>query len=502
MMSLRIHRALLCAGTVAALAAVPTTAGAATITGGPGGTYTYVAAPGEINNIDIQGSDGTRDVTFYGPDAVKVTSAPADCTPSSLYGTSVMTCTDAAAVVLQAGDGGEQVKVSGSLPLTIPVTIDAGAGDDLVEAGYGADQISGGPGNDKIKGFSGDDTIDGGDGSDEIGGGSGADHIAGGAGDDVLRPDEAEDPSADVVDGGPGTDTVEGDYSSRFRSSSLPPEALSFTFAGGADDGRPGENDDLRSIERLSVHSGGRFVGSDAGEYVKLVQTGQPGELIGNGGDDDLNAGDGPDKLDGGPGNDHLDGGFGDDVITGGPGQDRISGDLAGGDCGPLWCKYPYGNDTINAQDGEVDTIVCGFGTDTVIADAADVVDKDCETVTRGAAAPTTATPGRTVPGAGGGGATTGASVALAAKVTIATALKSGFTVKVTGVKAGTALKLSATRSAKVVARGSGRASRSGTATVKLRFTKKARRGLRHARTITLKVGGSGVTATITLKRR
>jgi len=491
---------LLLPALAAALALAPAAAHAATITGAPGGTYTYVAAAGEINNIDIQGTDGTGNVTFYGPDAVKVTSAPADCTPSSLYGTSVMTCADAAAVVLQSGDGGEQVKVSGSLPPTIPVTIDAGAGDDLVEAGDGADQISGGPGNDKLKGFAGDDTIDGGDGSDEIGGGSGADHLGGGAGDDVLRPDEAEDPSADVVDGGPGTDTVDTDYSSRFRSSSLPPEALNFTFAGGADDGRPGENDDLRSIERLSVHSGGRFVGSDAGEYVKLVQTGQPGELIGNGGDDDLNAGDGPDKLDGGAGNDHLDGGFGDDVITGGPGQDRISGDLAGGDCGPLWCKYPYGNDTIYAQDGEVDTIVCGFGTDTVSADAADVVDKDCETVTRGAA-PATTTPGKPVPGAGGG-ATTAAKAALAGKVTIAKALKSGFTVKVTGAKAGTALALSATRSGKVVARGSGKATRSGTATVRLRFTTKARRTLRHAKTITLKVGGGGVAATITLKRR
>ena len=57
-------------------------------------------------------------------------------------------------------------------------------------------------------------------------------------------------------------------------------------------------------------------------------------------------------------------------MLIGGPGRDTISGDLAGGDCGPLWCKYPFGNDTIDARDGEVDSVTCGVGTDTVLADA------------------------------------------------------------------------------------------------------------------------------------
>jgi hypothetical protein len=107
------------------------------------------------------------------------------------------------------------------------------------------------------------------------------------------------------------------------------------------------------------------------------------------------------------------------------------------------------------------------------------------------------------VPGTGAaGGGARGAKAALAGKVTIAKALKSGFAVKVTGVKAGTTLRLSATRSGRVVARGSAKAIKNGSATVRLRFTKQARRSLRHARTITVKIGGSGVAATITLKRR
>jgi hypothetical protein len=175
------------------------------------------------------------------------------------------------------------------------------------------------------------------------------------------------------------------------------------------------------------------------------------------------------------------------------------------GDCGPLWCKYPFGNDTIYAQDGEVDTISCGWGTDTVYADAADVVDGDCENVTRNGAAPgpqKPTTPAKpTTPGQDGGGNGSVRAV-LAGRPTIAKALKSGLTLKVSGATAGATLKLSATRSGKVVARGSGKAGKQGTAAVKLRFTAKAKRSLRHAKTITLKVGGNGVSATITLKRR
>jgi Ca2+-binding RTX toxin-like protein len=480
---------------LAVLAILPGAAHAASITGGPGSTYTYVGAPGEVNNVGVQGAeDGS--VTFYGPDAIKVGSAPASCTPSDLYGWSVVTCASATGVVVQAGDGDEVLSVSSTVPASIPVTIDGGPGRDIIEGDAARDTLLGGAGDDKVDGGKGDDALDGGDGNDEVVGGAGGDHLSGGAGDDTLTPDSHEDPSADVVDGGPGVDTVTGDYSSRFRPSGSGPQVLSFTLGGGADDGRPGEGDDVHGIERLIVSDGGRFAGTEGPDYVKLAQVGSPGTLAGLGGDDDLNGGDGTDTLDGGAGDDHLDGGFGDDVITGGPGRDRISGDLAAGDCGPLWCKYPYGNDTINAQDGEIDTIVCGFGTDVVNADAIDVVDHDCETVNRAGAAPAPA------PVVTAGPAKGKARVALAARVKLAQALKSGFAVKVTGAPAGGTLKLSATRAGRVVARGSGKATKSGTATITLRFTAKARRSLRHAKTLKLKVAGGGVSTTITLKRR
>ena len=213
--------------------------------------------------------------------------------------------------------------------------------------------------------------------------------------------------------------------------------------------------------------------------------------MNGGGGDDRLRSGDGEDHLDGGAGNDNVDGGFGDDVLVGGPGRDTISGDLAGGDCGPLWCKYPYGNDTIQARDGEVDSITCGAGTDSVSADPQDVVAPDCETVARGAA-------GGSGPAGGGGKAT--ATIALKGRTRLAKALRKGFTVRVSGVKAGQRVKLTATSGRKLVARGSAKA-RTTTVTVRLRFTAAGRKALKRTRKAKLVVRGGTVRGTVTLRR-
>lgn len=478
----------LCAG-----AALPGAAHAATITADGAGNYTYTAAPGEQNGLSFQVADDASQVVFYDY-GIPITSMPATCTADD-HGQSP-TCTGVASATVSLGDGDDSFARSGAL--SVLATVDGGDGADWMKGDYGHDAFYGGPGKDKLEGYKGDDLLDGGDGDDEINGAAGADTIQGGGGNDVISPDNYTDPMPDVVDGGPGIDTIQSDYTG--DAFSVQP-ALTFTMNGGADDGRPGEGDDLRSIERLSLGvSPTLYVGTDGDDYVKVAQATNAGDLRGGLGNDDLNGADGPEKIDGGPGDDHLDGGFGDDVITGGPGKDNISGDLKGGDCGPLWCKYPYGNDIINAQDGEVDSIVCGFGTDVVNADANDVVDGDCETVNRAGATPppptTKVTPGRDTRKA------TGAHAALARKVTIAQALKKGVKIKVTGAPAAKKVALSATRSGKLVAKGSAKADKKGTATVTLKFTSKAKKSLRRAKTIKLKVSGGGANATITLKRR
>ena len=201
-----------------------------------------------------------------------------------------------------------------------------------------------------------------------------------------------------------------------------------------------------------------------------------------------------PDHLDGGAGNDNVDGGFGDDVLIGGPGRDTISGDLAGGDCGPLWCKYPFGNDTIEARDGEVDSITCGAGTDTVNADAQDIIAPDCENVVRGGAAAGSHS-------GGGAGAKAGAAkVTLKGRTRLAKALRKGFTVRVSGVKAGQRITLTARSGKKVVARGKATVARGATAvSVRLRFSTAGRKALK--RKATLVVRGGTVAGLVTLRR-
>lgn len=491
---------LLLTSTVAALAlGAPVAAHAATLTSDGAGTFTYTGAPGENNSGSVQYDEDTGAVIFYISGTAALTGGvPASC---SLDDESTARCTGVARAVWNAGDGDENVAVSYGFPAGIPVTIDGGPGKDWLRGSDDSqDTLIGGDGNDHLEGFGGADTLDGGAGDDEVDGGAGPDHVSGGAGDDLLHPDAHEDPSPDVVDGGPGVDTIDGDYSSRFRSTSSGPQTLSFTLAGGADDGRPGEGDDIENVERLTVSDGGKFVGTDGNDYIKLAQVGTSGDLTGGLGDDELRGGDGADRIDGGPGNDTLDGGFNDDVITGGPGQDHISADLANGDCGPLWCKYPYGNDTVYAQDGEVDTISCGWGTDVVYADAMDVVDSDCETVIRGGASPAPAKP--TTPGKPGAGGTAGRTVrASLTKVSLTRALRSGFVLKVTGAQPSTKLKLSATRSGKKLASGSAKTTKNGTASIKLHFTTKAKHNLRHVKSLTLKVTGNGINTTIKLSR-
>jgi hypothetical protein len=101
----------------------------------------------------------------------------------------------------------------------------------------------------------------------------------------------------------------------------------------------------------------------------RIVGTSRPDYIPGGGGDDQLFGRGGSDTIVGGAGDDRLDGGPGNDYLDAGKGIDRVA---AGA-----------GSDTVLADDGEADRISCGAGNDRVIADPLDVVDADCEAVTR-----------------------------------------------------------------------------------------------------------------------
>ena len=96
----------------------------------------------------------------------------------------------------------------------------------------------------------------------------------------------------------------------------------------------------------------------------RLIGTAGPDRLAGGGGNDYIDGRAGNDTLLGGAGDDTIYGGDGNDVIEGGPGSDKIFGGA--------------GSDTIDAADGEPDTVDCGDGNDLVYADSFDTL-KNCE---------------------------------------------------------------------------------------------------------------------------
>ena len=292
-----------------------------------------------------------------------------------------------------------------------------------------------------------------------------------------LSGDSHKAPAPDVVDGGPGVDRIEQDWND------LTDSLLNLTLGGGADDGRPGEGDDVRNVEKLISFHAGTFAGTAGADRIEVVQASGPSALSGGEGDDFLKASDGADRFDGGPGADTIDGGFNHDTIVGGPGQDTLYGDHPTGECGIYWCKLPAGNDTIDARDGEVDNVTCGFGTDSVQADPIDVVANDCENVTG---------PPRRRGGRLGRGRWRRRGFAWDLAVTVPraklrTALAKGLRLRVDVPAAGT-LRATATARGKKVGSVKRSASAAGRQTVTLKFTARAKRTLRRSRRAQLKV--------------
>ena len=377
---------------------------------------------------------------------------------------------------------------------------DLGAGSDFFE-GYGSEVVQGGAGNDEIDGLSGDDDLDGGDGNDKVDGGLGADTIRGGAGDDQLKSDPMEVKSPDVIDGGPGRDSI----TDWMRGDPATEELVTVTQDGNADDGFPGEGDDVTNMELVESYGSLRYVGTDGDDVATASEVGNRADLTGKGGNDQLKGTDSDDAIDGGAGNDTLTGGYGNDTIVGGPGQDKIVGDRDGR-CNEMHCDLSPGSsaDTIDAVDGETDNISCGPGQDSVKADAADVVAPDCETVTRAGAAPAPAvTPGARANGKAtkDKGATAQRRLAVAGRPTLRALLRNGLTVTVRGRKAGTKVSVSLKRGGAVVATGRGKVAKDGGAKVKVKVTKAGRRALRRATSAKLTLVAGGDRLTLTLKR-
>jgi Ca2+-binding RTX toxin-like protein len=284
-------------------------------------------------------------------------------------GPHAIACHPVARLLVGAGGGNDSVTVSAQL--TVPAILEGEGGADKIHAGggpssiwgacdpsppsscnapnsAGADQLWGGPANDDVHGGEGGDPIVAGrGGNDVLDGGPGPDWLYGGPGNDTLVGGGGND----FFVGGAGQDVA--DYSARTSP-------VTVTIDDTADDGEPGEND---NVERdVEVVVGGSAADHLVGDGAKNVLRGGPGDdtLNGQGGDDTLKGQGGSDVLDGGAGADDLSGGAGNDVATWAGRADPVTATLDG-----------QANDGVEGEHDLVETDVEGLeggdGGDTLI---------------------------------------------------------------------------------------------------------------------------------------
>lgn len=180
--------------------------------------------------------------------------------------------------------------------------LSGGNGNDRLVGGGGDDELFGGADNDTLLGEDGNDDLFGEDGTDDLIGGLGSDFAIGGNGDDTFDSLVAKD-GADTFSGGTGTDTA--NYGARQAGATT---TVSLSLDGVANDGEPGEGDNL-STDVENVNGG---VGSNI-----IIGNGSPNVLRGGQSSDTIRA------VDGISGNDVVIGGFGFDVCTVDPGDTK-----------------------------------------------------------------------------------------------------------------------------------------------------------------------------------
>ena len=336
----------------------PASGGTASVTGS---RLQFDAVTGRNNSITVSlGAVGD-----WGPVSLLLTDSRNPVTPGSgctrVNDDTVQCSTDSTGAaafydqLIHLGDGNDTF--ASSVTVYGDTVVDAGAGDDVVDGGPWNTVVRAGEGNDTVNGGPEKNDIDAGRGDDTVNGGPKRNVVDAGNGNDIVNGG----PSADVVHAGTGNDTVNGgsgddvlyEDSDAFDIDSFSGGAghdsihyvgvlhgVNISLNDAADDGRPGEGDNVKSDIEDIRGSGNAdtligdgdanwIFGLDLDELDRVPQ--DPGGLVidGGGGNDYIwgSASESKgDRLWGGTGNDGIVGWAGNDALSGGPGDDGLSG--------------------------------------------------------------------------------------------------------------------------------------------------------------------------------
>jgi RTX calcium-binding nonapeptide repeat (4 copies) len=264
--------------------------------------------------------------TFVVQDTTRDVNAAAGCTQVNARRAD---CPAAGVTSIDAslGTGDDKLNMTS---LALPSVIDGGTGDDVLTGGTGPDRIEAGLGRDRLDGKGGNDVLNGQGGEDQFLAGPGADAFDGG---DNFITLNAQVVGALLLGAGAGTEPP-GD---RLDYGGFTTTGVSVTLDDVANDGQPGEGDNVKEIE---IIEGTVFTDTLSGNGFFNILIGTPS---GAGLRRDANV------------HDTLD-------AKGGP-------------------------DIVDARGGTSDNVVCGSGSaaDGAILDLVDPVTTDCEDVQQAA---------------------------------------------------------------------------------------------------------------------
>jgi Ca2+-binding RTX toxin-like protein len=203
------------------------------------------------------------------------------------------------ALLINGSGGGDRVSIARSVPASVAVTVDGGAGDDRIVGGRGADHLRAGPaGRDALFGRAGGDAL--------YGGGGGPDRLFGGPGTD-LSTLPATCRGGSLINGGSSRDNVSYALSDHNRVLVLSLKSDTAGFSRR----RCGKD----RLVALSALEGSKGVDI-------LIGDGRHNGLLGHDGADVFRAGGGKDYVDA------RDGGR-DRVVSCGPARDFLLADGA-----------------------------------------------------------------------------------------------------------------------------------------------------------------------------